>query len=378
MKIVIAMDSFKGSLTSPEAGEAVKAGALRAFPEAEMVVCPLADGGEGTAEALTTGLRGEKIRITATGPLGEPVQCAYGIAGDLAVIEMAEAAGLTLVPAEKRNPLYTTTYGVGEMIRDAAARGCRRFIVGIGGSATNDGAAGMLQALGFDLLDDTGAPIPQGAVGLKKLHSIETKPVLPVLADCSFRIACDVENPLCGEKGCSAVYGPQKGAVPETIRQMDRWLCRYAELTRSVFPESNADFPGAGAAGGMGFAFSAFLGGKLESGIRIVMEETGLEEKIRSADLVVTGEGRMDEQTAMGKAPVGVAKLAAKHGKPTVAFAGGIGRGARACNEAGITAFFPAVRGVTTLEEAMDPEQARNNLADSAEQAFRMLKIHLA
>lgn len=378
MKIVIAMDSFKGSLTSPEAGEAVKTGVLRAFPEAETVICPLADGGEGTAEALTIGLHGEKIRITATGPLGEPVQCAYGIAGDLAVIEMAEAAGLTLVPAEKRNPLYTTTYGIGEMIRDAAARGCRRFIVGIGGSATNDGGTGMLQALGFDLLDDTGTPIPQGAVGLQKLHSIETKRALPVLVHCSFRIACDVENPLCGEKGCSAVYGPQKGAVPETIRQMDRWLRRYAELTRSVFPESNADFAGAGAAGGMGFAFSAFLGGKLESGIRIVMEETGLEEKIRSADLVVTGEGRMDEQTAMGKAPVGVARLAAKYGKPTVAFAGGIGRGARACNEAGIAAFFPAVRGVTTLEEAMDPEQAKKNLADSVEQAFRMLKIHLA
>lgn len=377
MKIVIAMDSFKGSLTSLEAGEAVKNGLLRAFPEAETAICPLADGGEGTAQALTAGLCGETVQIAVTGPLGTPVTCSYGIAGDLAIMEMAEAAGLTLVPPEKRNPLYTTTYGVGEMIRDAISRGCRRFIVGIGGSATNDGGAGMLQALGFDLLDEVDKPIAHGAVGLQKLHSIGTQRIMPELSACAFQIACDVENPLCGETGCSAIYGPQKGAAPECVCDMDAWLKNYAELAKTVFPESDASFPGAGAAGGMGFAFSAFLHGQLESGIRIVMKETGLEEKIQRADLVVTGEGKMDAQTAMGKAPVGVAKLAAKYGKPTIAFAGGIGKGAQACNEEGITAFFPAVRGVTTLEEAMNTENAKQSLADSAEQAFRLLKIRL-
>lgn len=377
MKVTIAMDSFKGSLSSMEAGEAVKAGLLRAFPDGEAEICPLADGGEGTAEAITRGLRGELVRLTVTGPLGTPVECTYGVAGDLAIIEMAEAAGLTLVPPEKRDPLYTTTYGVGEMIRDAVNRGCRRFIVGIGGSATNDGGAGMLQVLGFDLLDNMGAPIGYGAAGLRDLRYIGTAHAMPELSECVFRIACDVENPLCGENGCSAVYGPQKGASPESIKDMDAWLRGYASLVKAVFPESDAELPGAGAAGGMGFAFASFLSGRLESGIGIVMQETGLEEKIREADLVVTGEGRMDAQTAMGKAPVGVAKLAAKYGKPTIAFAGGIGAGAQACNAAGITAFFPAVRGVTTLEDAMDKENAKRNLADSAEQAFRMLKIRL-
>lgn len=377
MRVVIAMDSFKGSLSSLEAGQAVKTGLLRAFPDAETEICPLADGGEGTAAALTAGLRGETVHAAVTGPLGTPVSCAYGIVGDLAVIEMAGAAGLTLVPPERRDPMHTTTYGVGEVIRDAISRGCRRFILGIGGSATNDGGAGMLQALGFDLSDADGRPIPHGAAGLAKLRHISAENALAALQDCTFRVACDVENPLCGENGCSAVYGPQKGADAESIRRMDGWLREYASLAKTVFPESDASYPGSGAAGGMGFALRTFLGASLESGVQIVMEETGLAEKIRAADLVVTGEGRMDAQTAMGKAPVGVAQLAARYRKPVIAFAGGIGEGARACNAAGIQAFFPAVRGVTTLEEAMRPDAASRNLADSAEQVFRLLRVQL-
>lgn len=373
MKVLIAMDSFKGSLSSPEAGAAVRAGLLRAVPGAAAEVCPLADGGEGTAEALTAGLSGEMVSAVVTGPLGAPVTCRYGIAGGLAVVEMAGAAGLPQVPPEARDPMKTTTFGVGEVIRDAVARGCRRFVIGLGGSATNDGGAGMLQALGFDLLDESGAPIPRGAAGLAHLHSIGTAHALPALRDCTFRAACDVENPLCGPLGCSAVFGPQKGADAESIRKMDGWLRAFAARTKAAFPESDADFPGSGAAGGMGFALRTFLGASLVPGIEIVMQETGLEEKIRAADVVVTGEGRLDAQTAMGKAPAGVARLAKRHGKLVLAFAGGIADGAEACNAAGIDAFFPAVRGVTTLEAAMEPATAAKNLAASAEQAFRLL-----
>lgn len=338
MKVLIAMDSFKGSLSSLAAGEAVRAGLLRAMPKADAVVCPLADGGEGTAEALTAGLHGEMVSVEVTGPLGAPVVCRYGVAGSLAIVEMAGAAGLPQVPAEKRDPLATTTFGVGEVIRDAIARGCRRFVIGLGGSATNDGGAGMLQALGFDLLDEDGAPIPRGAAGLARLHTIAAGRVLPELRGCTFRAACDVENPLCGPLGCSAVFGPQKGARAADIPKMDGWLRGFAALAKTVFPESDADFPGSGA-----------------------------------ADMVVTGEGRLDAQTAMGKAPAGVARLAKRYGKPVVAFAGGIADGAQACHAAGIDAFFPAVRGVTSLEEAMRPETAAENLAAAAEQVFRLV-----
>ena len=375
MRVVIAMDSFKGSLSSLEAGRAVKEGARRADGSIECIVCPVADGGEGTSAALTEGLHGETVRVKVTGPLGEQVTAEYGVSGDLAILEMAQAAGLPLVPKDKRNPMKTTTYGVGEMLRDALTRGCKRVLLGIGGSATNDGGAGMLQALGFDLLDKDNKPVPFGAEGLRVLAKISDKNVLPALKDCKIRAACDVTNPLCGENGCSAVFGPQKGATPGMIRETDEYMRNFAALTKKLYPESDASKPGAGAAGGLGFALDAFLHAELTPGIEIVMEETHLEEKIRNADLVVTGEGRMDAQTAMGKTPVGVAKLAAKHHKPVIAFAGGVEKGAEACNKAGITAFFPAVRGVTTLDEAMRPETAAENLAESAEQVFRLLRL---
>ena len=307
---------------------------------------------------------------------------------------------------EQRNPLYTTTYGVGEVIKDAITKGCRNFIVGIGGSATNDCGIGMLQALGAEFLDEGGKQVPFGAVGVEKIVSINTNKMLPELADCRFRIACDVDNPLYGEKGCSHIFGPQKGATPEMVEEMDGWIKRFARLTGEYFDQndnrdgqtnhktsvkivnitsnsqginppqpafSNPDYPGCGAAGGLGFAFRAFLHGQLEPGISIVLEEIKIEKAIQEGDIVITGEGRLDGQTVMGKAPIGVAKLAKKYGKPVLAFAGSVTEEADACNAAGIDAFFPILRQVATLEEAMDSETARRNMKKTVEQVFRVI-----
>ncbi|MBR3824350.1 MAG: glycerate kinase [Lachnospiraceae bacterium] len=376
MNVVVAIDSFKGSLSSLEAGNGVKEGILKAIPEANVGVYPLADGGEGTVEALVLGLNGKLEKVMVTGPLGEPVECTYGIleATGTAVIEMAGAAGITLVPEKERNPLNTTTYGVGEVIKDAIRKGCRHFIVGIGGSATNDGGIGMLQALGYDMLDRNGKQVAFGAKGLEQLVTIGDEGVIEELKECDFRIACDVVNPLCGENGCSAVFGPQKGATPAMIAQMDRWLEAYANLTAVKCKNANASYPGTGAAGGIGFAFLAYTNAVLESGIKIVLDETKLEEHIMDADIVVTGEGRLDGQTIFGKAPIGVAKLAKKHGKRVLAFAGSVTEDARMCNAHGIDAFFPIVRGVCTLQEAMDKDKAKQNMVSSVEQVFRLIK----
>ena len=306
MKVVIAIDSFKGSLSSLEAGNAVAEGIKRADNTIQTEVCALADGGEGTVEALTTAMGGEIQTITATNPLGEKIQCQYGIAHKTAVIEMAAAAGITLISEEQKNPLYTTTYGVGEMIKDAIKKGCRRFIVGIGGSATNDGGIGMLQALGYGLLDSDNRQVCYGALGLSQLQKITTENVIPELKECTFHIACDVTNPLCGEKGCSAVFGAQKGATNEMIQNMDKWLENYAALAKSVVSNADSNAAGTGAAGGIGFAFLTFTNAVLESGIDIVLRETDLESKIKTADVVVTGEGKLDRQTAMGKGEVWV------------------------------------------------------------------------
>ena len=375
MKVVIAIDSFKGSLSSLEAGEAVREGVLKADESAEVVIRPLADGGEGTVDALAIGLGGEMIEADVTGPLGERVRAKYCIVkGSTAVIEMAQAAGLPLVPAELRNPMNTTTYGVGELILDAIRRGCRSFIVGIGGSATNDGGTGMLSALGFEFLDKNGEKIAFGARGLEALASVSAENVIPELRECSFRVACDVNNPLCGERGCSAVYGPQKGATPESVKIMDGWLGKYAEVAKSAFPNADPNYPGAGAAGGLGFAFKTFMNASLESGIGIILDETELEKHIADADVVVTGEGRIDFQTAMGKAPIGVAKLAKKHGKRAIAFAGCVTADAEECNNHGIDAFFPIIRGITTLDEALRRDNAYSNLRAAAYQVFNLLK----
>ena len=377
MKVTVAIDSLKGSLTSMEAGYAISEGITRVFPDAEVCVRPLADGGEGTVEALVKGMDGIYKKVKVSGPLGDKVEATYGIIEETktAIIEMSQAAGITLVPEEKRNPLYTTTYGVGEMIIDAIQNGCRRFIVGIGGSATNDGGVGMLQALGYQFTNALGEEIADGARGLKELKNISDENVIPELAECEFKIACDVTNPLCGERGCSVVYGPQKGATPEMIEEMDEWLFEYAALACEKFPKANPAFPGTGAAGGLGFAFLTFTNAVLESGVKIVLEETSLSDYIKDADYVITGEGRLDAQTVMGKAPIGVAKLAKEYNKPVLAFSGVVTKDAVACNENGIDAFFPILRSVVSKEEAKEAKNAIENMSDTVEQVFRVIKM---
>ena len=380
MKVVVAIDSLKGSLSSLEAGQAIKEGVQVVYPEADVVVRPLADGGEGTVEALAIGMGGELVHVSVTGPLGDAVTAEYGILKadgtrpKTAIIEMSAAAGITLVPDEKRNPMHTTTFGVGELIKDAIDNGCRHFIVGIGGSATNDGGIGMLQALGYDFLDKDGAPVGYGGTGLQSIARIQAENVLPELKDCTFRVACDVTNPLCGPMGSSAIYGPQKGATPEMVKELDEALLQYAELSKETFDHADRLYPGTGAAGGMGFAFLTYTNAVLESGIKIVLEETGLENEMKDADFVITGEGRLDSQTALGKAPIGVAHLAKKHDKKVLAFAGCLTPDAGVCNENGIDAFFPILRRVITVQEAMEKETARENMIRSVEQVFRLIQ----
>lgn len=375
MKVVIATDSFKGSLSTIQAGNAISEGIKRVFDDVEIFVRPIADGGEGTVEAMSTVKGSQKQTVTVRGPLNQKVDAEYVITRNTAVIEMSAAAGITLIKKEDLNPLNTTTYGVGEIIFDAIKKGCKNFIIGIGGSATNDGGVGMLSALGFEFTDIDGTPVPQGAKGLEKISKIGTDNVIPELSDCNFRIACDVTNPLCGEKGCSAVYGPQKGATPEMVKDMDKWMSHYAELTKTVNSKADSSFPGAGAAGGMGYAFLSYLNGKLQPGIDLIIEETKLEEYIKSADIVITGEGRLDGQSVMGKVPVGVAKLGKKYNKPVIAFAGCVTEDAKNLNQHGIDAYFPILKGVCSLDDAMNTRNAFANLSDTAEQVFRLLKM---
>ncbi|MBR1763860.1 MAG: glycerate kinase [Ruminococcus sp.] len=370
MTYTIAIDSFKGSLTSAEAAEAAELGIKQADSEARIHILPLADGGEGTVRAIAGCADGELRYAEVTGPLGERVRAEYAVlGGNKAVIEMAAAAGLPLVPPDLRDPMHTTTFGVGELIRTAIAEGCRDFIIGIGGSATNDGGAGCLQALGFGLLDENGEQIPFGAAGLSRLKSIKADSALPQLKRCRFFIACDVDNPLCGEHGASRIFAPQKGARPEDILLMDRWLGSFAELTKALTPEADPSFPGAGAAGGLGFALKYFLGGAMRSGAELILEMTGAERCIADSDCVITGEGRIDGQTAMGKAPIAVAALAKRLGKPCLGFAGSIGEGAELCLEKGMTSYYCINDGKLTLEEAMDKANAAKALANAVRQA---------
>lgn len=374
MRITIAIDSFKGCLSSAEVGQAVKEGVAKVLPDADLIVSPIADGGEGTVRTLVSSLNGEFRYTETVGPLGDKVTAEWGIINaETAVIETASAAGITLIDSERRNPLLASSYGVGELINAAIEEGCRRFIIGIGGSAVNDGGAGMLEALGFELRDEDNNIIPRGAIGLSRLKSISCANANPLLEECSFRVACDVQNPLCGEKGCSRIYGPQKGADEDMIVKMDSWLNDFAVLSGG-----NPQMPGAGAAGGMGFAFAVFLHASLEKGTGIIIDETRLEEKIKASDLVITGEGRMDSQTVMGKVPVGVASIAKKYGKKVIAFCGCADEDAEICNEYGIDAIFPILRNVVTLEEAVDRTRAARNLASTSEQVARLIKIMMS
>lgn len=374
MKVVVAVDSFKGSMTSMEAARAVRDGILAADPKTYIVIKPLADGGEGTTDALIEGMHGEKVKITVTGPYGEKIDSYYGYLPEkkTAVIEMAAAAGITL--SDKREPMQATTYGVGEMISDAIDRGCRNIIMGIGGSATTDGGIGMMKALGIQFLDENGNDVGEGAQALFRVRKIETGGVHPFLSKVRFQIACDVTNPLCGSQGAVYVFGPQKGVTQEIKEMLDEAMNQYAAVVESTLGIHCRDIPGAGAAGGLGFACLAFLNAVLTPGIDLVLNAVDLESELLDADIVVTGEGRLDEQTAMGKAPVGVAKRAKKYGVKVIAFAGSVTEGAGACNKEGIDAFFPIVRGVTTLDEAMRKETAMANMRAASEQVFRLFR----
>lgn len=421
-KILVAVDSFKGSMTSLGAGNAIEKGIKSILPDAEIRVRPVADGGEGTTEALIYGRDGvSRERCSVTGPLGDKITAEYTIYdaadGRTAVMEMAAAAGLPLVPEGQRDPMHTTTYGVGEMIRDAVAKGCERFIVGIGGSVTNDGGIGMLQALGFSCLDANGHEVPYGAEGLGVLERIvipgkmlvrknssELAVADPVdtpivgtaaisgagavdescvddddfasrLSRCTFSIACDVTNPLVGELGCSRVFAPQKGADAEMVEIMDGYMKNYADVVeRSAEGKSDRNTPGAGAAGGLGYAFLMFLGGKLMPGIDIVLSGIGLETDVEWADTVITGEGRIDAQTMMGKTPAGVARLAKEHGKYVIAIGGCLGDGAENCVKEGLFNECYAVNNVLGIDDsdseqvrtAMKPENAAANLTTCA------------
>lgn len=377
MKVVVAIDSLKGSLTSMEAGNAIKEGILKADKNAEVIVKPLADGGEGTTEALTEGMGGEMVSAEVMGPLGQTVKAEYGYLPEkrMAIMEMAAASGIILVPDEDRDPMRATSYGVGEMILDAIQRGCRSFIIGIGGSATNDGGIGMLSALGYDFLDEKGNPVALGAKGLSQVACIKADNVKEELKNCCFQIACDVTNPLCGSSGATYIYGPQKGVKEEMKERLDGAMAHYAAAAAAFTGKDCREFEGAGAAGGLGFAFLSFLNTQLQPGIDLVLDAVQLEASMEGADYVVTGEGRLDSQTAMGKGPVGVARLAKRKGARVIALAGSIAPDAEQCNEAGIDAYFPILTQIVTLQEAMKKETARMNMQKTAEQVFRLVRI---
>ena len=375
MKVVISIDSLKGSLTSMEAANAIKNGILKVNEEYEVVIKPLADGGEGTVDALVEGMNGQAIITEVTGPVKEKVKAKYGILKETntAIMEMAQAAGFALVPTKLKNPLYTTTYGVGEMIKEAMAKGCRNFIVGIGGSATNDAGVGMLQALGFEFYDENDNLVGLGGQVLNKIKRINTSNRIKELDECSFKIACDVNNPLYGENGAAYIYGPQKGATPEIVKLLDEGLINFAEVVKKDLDKDIAQVPGVGAAGGLGFAFLGFLNSKLESGIKIILDEINLDEAVKGADIVVTGEGRLDNQTAMGKAPIGVAKVAKKYGAKVIAIAGCTTDDAIKCNEEGIDAYFSIVNSAMTIEDAIKKENAIKNMTLTTTQIFRLI-----
>ena len=376
MKIVIAIDSLKGSLSSIEAANAIKKGIENSKLDAEVEIKPLADGGEGTVDALVDGMNGKRKVVEVCGPAGKTVTATYGILEEskTAIMEMAQAAGITQVSGDEKNPLITTTYGVGEMIKAAINEGCRNFIMGIGGSATNDAGVGMLQALGFKFYDENDNLVGLGGQVLNQIKKIDDSEKIKELDECNFKIACDVNNPLFGLNGAAHIYGPQKGATPEIVEELDKGLRNFAQVVKNDLGKDLAEIEGAGAAGGLGYGFLTFLNSKLESGIKIILDEIKLKESVKDADIVVTGEGRLDNQTAMGKAPIGVAKLAKKYGAKVIALAGCTTDDAVECNKEGIDAFFAIVNKATTLEEAMEHKNAENNLINTSTQIFNLVK----
>ncbi|MFW5433885.1 glycerate kinase [Paenibacillus apiarius] len=374
MKVVIAPDSFKESLSALEACHAIEKGWRKVFPDAEMVNVPMADGGEGTVQSLVDATGGRLIHCEVTGPLGTPVKAFYGMLGDgkTAIIEMAAASGLALVPQDLRNPLVTTTRGTGELIVSALNEGVSTIILGLGGSATNDGGAGMAQALGVRLLDADGSEIGHGGGELHRIARIEMTEADPRLKRVTFVAACDVDNPLTGERGASAVFGPQKGAGPDMVHQLDGNLVHYAAMIKECLGSDVERMPGAGAAGGLGAGVLAFLDAELKRGVDIVIEATGLASHVKDADLVITGEGRIDSQTIFGKTPMGVAKTAKRYGVPVIGIAGSLADRHEVVHEHGIDMVFPIVPGVCTLEDAL--HRAAPNMERTARNIAMALK----
>ncbi len=377
MHVVIAPQALKGSLTAEEVGQAIALGVQAVYPQAHIDVVPIADGGEGTVQALVDATGGELVWQTVTGPLGTPVSAFFGLLGDgkTAAIEMAASSGLPLVPHMQRNPLITTTYGVGEMLLAALERGRRHFILGIGGSATNDGGAGMAQALGAFLLTEQGTAIARGGAALTTLARISLEQLDPRLQECTFEVACDVTNPLCGPTGASAVYGPQKGATPEMVQQLDAALDHYAQILERDLGQAVCDMPGSGAAGGLGAAMIAFLHATLRPGAQLVLEAVALETYVRGADLVITAEGQIDEQSAYGKSVGAVATLAKHYGLPVLALAGGLGDGYQKVYELGVDGITALTSSPMTLSYAM--EHAATLAIDATERMLRVVRVNL-
>ena len=375
LKVVAAPQTFKGSISALNAAEAISIGVKNIYPSAEVFLCPVADGGDGTLETLVEVSNGNIVECVVEGPTGTPVEAQWGAMGDeqTAVIEMARTSGLALLDLNERDPLNASTYGLGEAILSALDQNYRKFIIGIGGSATNDGGAGMAQAVGISLKDEFGKEIPRGGAALSKLHSIDTVGIDPRIKQSEFMVACDVNNPLTGPEGASAVYGPQKGATPEMITQLDEALKNFAETILRDLGEEVEHISGAGAAGGLGAGMMAFMGGTLKPGVDIVLDTVGLADKLKGTDIVITGEGGIDFQTVYDKAPIGVAKLAKNLGIPTIALAGLVGKDFQVVHKDGIESVFSIVNGPMTLENASS--NAHRLIVESTEQVMRLLRV---
>lgn len=374
MKIVVAVDSFKGSLTSMEAGEAIKKGILRAGAH-EVIVKPLADGGEGTTEAFVTGYGGEFIRIPVSGPLGKEVHAEYGYLKEekMAILEMASSSGITLIREEEKDPMKATTFGLGEMIADALENGCNNILLGIGGSATNDGGIGMLTALGFEFLDKNGDRVSPDGEGLSRITSVNIEHVHPLLSEVSFQVACDVNNPLLGPNGATSIYGPQKGVTEHTKPLLEDGMRNYADVTAEAIGKDYRNHPGVGAAGGLGFALMSYLNAELLEGVTLVLDAINIEDDLKDAKIVFTGEGRIDTQSVMGKAPVGIMKMAKKYDVKVIALAGSISGDVRVLNNMGMDACFCIQNEIVSLNEAMIKQNAENNITQTTEQIMRLL-----
>lgn len=374
MKVLIAVDSFKGSLSTTELAETISKGITDVSEDFIIEKIPIADGGEGTYKTLVQGLGGKTVEVIVHDPLFQKITAEYGILLDkTAIIEMAQSSGLPLVKEELRNPMNTTTYGVGELIKDAISKGSRNFIIGIGGSATNDGGIGMLNALGYTFLDQSGKELEPIGSSLQYIDSIDSTNKLKELDECSFLVACDVDNPLFGENGAAYVYGAQKGASKEEIITLDKGLKNFGSVIKNYNGKDISNIPGSGAAGGLGGGFIGFLNAKLESGTKIIFEKLNIEEKIKNTDLVITGEGKLDFQTVMGKAPIGIAKLAEKYHKPVIAIAGSVTEEAKKGHDFGITSMFSIIDSPMSLETAMDKENALRLLYNHTNELFRLI-----